>query len=67
MYVITKIHALLFIVLGAVLVTGLVAIPVMEEAEARSQTASDNNKGKQGEEASDGKRNGKIPRGGGGD
>jgi hypothetical protein len=31
----TKILAALFVVLGAVLVTGLVAIPVMEEADAQ--------------------------------
>ena len=42
----TKILAL-FIVLGAVLVTGLVAIPVMEEADARSNTDSERNKGQQ--------------------
>ena len=37
----------LFIVLGAVLVTGLVAIPVMEETDARSNTDSERNKGQQ--------------------
>ena len=46
MYYKTKILAL-FIVLGAVLVTGLVAIPVMEEADARSNTDSERNKGQQ--------------------
>ena len=39
----------LFMVLGVVLITGLIAIPVIEEADARSNTASDNNKGQQGD------------------
>jgi hypothetical protein len=38
----------LLAVLGEVLVTRLVAVPVMEEAEARSDTTSDRNKGQQG-------------------
>ena len=42
----------LFMVLGAVLVKGLIAIPVIEEAEARSSTAEENNKGQQGEKSS---------------
>jgi hypothetical protein len=45
--------------LGVVLVTGLIAIPVIEEADARSSIAEENNKGKQGEESSGGKRQGK--------
>ena len=53
----------LFIAMGVVLVTGLIAIPVIEEAQARSSTAEENNKGKQGEESSEGKRSGS---GGGG-
>jgi hypothetical protein len=48
----------LFIAIGAVLVSGLVAIPMMEEADARSQTASDRNKGQQGDSSSTGKRQG---------
>jgi hypothetical protein len=40
----------LFLVLGVVLVTGLIAIPILEEADARSSTASERNKGQQGEE-----------------
>ena len=45
----------LFVALGAVLVTGLIAIPVIEEAQA----ADDRNKGKQGEIKSKGKRQGR--------
>jgi hypothetical protein len=41
-----------------VLVTGLVAIPVMKEAEARSDTASERNKKQQGDESSEGKHKG---------
>ena len=41
-----------------VLVTGLIAIPVVEEADARSSTASDRNKGQQGDSSSGGKRQG---------
>jgi len=51
----------LFIALSAVVVTGLIAIPVLEEAHARSQTAEDRNKGQQGNAASDGKRLGCSP------
>jgi hypothetical protein len=36
----------------------MIAIPLNEVAEARSQTAEDNNKGKQGDESSGGKRQG---------
>lgn len=57
MYDKTKILAL-FIVLDAVLVTGLVAIPVTKEAKARSVTASDRNRGQPGEPKSGGKRQG---------
>jgi hypothetical protein len=35
----------LFIILGAVLVTGLVAVPIIEEAEAKRQPGETNNKG----------------------
>jgi hypothetical protein len=38
-----------FIALGAVLVAGLVVIPVIHEAQARSLTATLNNKGQQGD------------------
>ena len=48
----------LLAVLGMVLVTGLVALPVIEEADARSDTASDRNKGQQGFEKSCGKSRG---------
>ena len=47
-----------FIALGAVLVAGLVVIPVLHEAQARCLTATLNNKGQQGDSASDGKRSG---------
>jgi hypothetical protein len=48
----------LFVALGVVLVTGLVVIPVVEEVDARSSTASDRNKGQQGDSSSEGKRQG---------
>lgn len=42
------------------LVTGLIAIPAIEEVDvdARSSTASDRNKGQQGDSSNGGKRNG---------
>ena len=46
----------LFIAFGVVLVTGLIVIPVIEEAEARSNTASERNKGQQGDSSSGGNR-----------
>jgi hypothetical protein len=48
----------IFIALGVMLVAGLVVVPVIHEAKARSDTALANNKGKQGESASGGSRNG---------
>ena len=48
----------LFLALGVVLVTRLIAIPASEEADARSLTASECNKGQQGEEGSEGKSQG---------
>jgi hypothetical protein len=45
-----------FIALGAVLVAGLVVLPAIHEAQARSLTATLNNKGQQGDSASGGKR-----------
>lgn len=50
----------LFLVLGVVLVTGLAVVQVIDEADARSSTAEENNKGQQGEESSGGKRQGGI-------
>lgn len=47
-----------FVALGVVLVAGLVVIPAIHEAQARSDTALANYKGKQGESASKGSRNG---------
>jgi hypothetical protein len=48
----------IFIALGVVLVAGLVVIPIIHEAQARSLTATLNNKGQQGDSASGGKRHG---------
>jgi hypothetical protein len=48
----------LFIVPGAVLVTGLVAMPLMEEADARNNTASERKKEQQGDSSSRVKRQG---------
>ncbi len=44
--------------LTIVLVVGLAVIPAMEEVDARSSTASERNKGQQGDSSSDGKRQG---------
>lgn len=42
--------------MGVVLVAGLVVIPAIQEAQARSATATERNKGQQGELSSGGKR-----------
>jgi hypothetical protein len=47
-----------FVAFGVMLVAGLVVIPVIHEAQARSLTATLNNKGQQGDSASGGKRSG---------
>ena len=44
------------VALGLALVVGLVVIPALHEAQARSLTATLNNKGQQGDSASGGKR-----------
>jgi hypothetical protein len=45
---IEQILVAIFIALGVVLVAGLVVIPAIEEAQARSDTALERNKGQQG-------------------
>jgi len=56
----------IFVALGAALVAGLVLIPVIHEAQARSLTAVFRDKGQQGDFASGGKRQGGQNGGGGG-
>jgi hypothetical protein len=48
----------IFIALGVMLVVGLVVIPAIHEAQARSLTAELRNKGQRGDDASGGKRQG---------
>ena len=48
----------LVVALGLALIVGLVIIPALHEAQARSLTATLNNKGQQGDSASGGKRSG---------
>jgi hypothetical protein len=51
----------IFLALGVVLVLGLVVIPVIHEAQARSLTAVFRDKGQQCDSASGGKRQGSGP------
>jgi hypothetical protein len=48
----------MFIALGVMLVVGLVVIPALHEAQARSLTAVFRDKGQRGDDASGGKRQG---------
>ena len=48
----------IFVALGVMLVAGLVVIPVIHEAQARSLTAALRDKGQQGDFSSGGKRSG---------
>jgi hypothetical protein len=47
-------NGLMLAVLGVMLFVGLIAIPILEQAQARSETALERNKGKQGFRQSDG-------------
>jgi len=43
----------IFIALGVVLVAGLIVVPAIDEAQARSDIATARNKGQRGDEESD--------------